>query len=89
MKKKSAFHSVHRNFREGGFFKLRILFGVLLWFAAVTIVLFALQSLSTTTDAGSPNPYATERIPCGEQDGAMGDGTNSKRAAGRIFRCAR
>ena len=46
MKKKSAFHSVRHNFREGGFFKLRVLFGVLLCFAAVTIVLFALGKAS-------------------------------------------
>ena len=39
MKKKSAFHSVRRNFREGGFFKLRVLSGVLLCFAGVTLVL--------------------------------------------------
>ena len=39
MKKKSAFQSVRRNFREGGFFKLRVLFGVLLCFAGVTLVL--------------------------------------------------
>ena len=46
MKKKSAFHSVRRNLREGGFFKLRVLFGVLLCFAGVTIVLFALGKAS-------------------------------------------
>src|SRR5437762_6493825 len=45
MKKKCAFHSVP-NFREGGFFKLRVLFGVLLCFAGVTIVLFALAKAS-------------------------------------------
>src|SRR5438874_1998901 len=45
MKKKCAFHSVP-NFREGGFFKLRLLFGVLLCFAGVTIVLFALGKAS-------------------------------------------
>src|SRR5438094_8799734 len=45
MKKKCAFHSVP-NFREGGFFKLRVLFGVLLCFAGVTIVLFALGKAS-------------------------------------------
>jgi hypothetical protein len=58
MKKKSAFHSVHRNFREGGFFKLRILFGLLLWFAAVTIVLFALgrASAQPRTPSGQANP---------------------------------
>jgi serine protease AprX len=46
MKKKSAFHSVRRNLREGGFFKLRVLFGVLLCFVGVTIVLFALGKAS-------------------------------------------
>ena len=46
MKKKSAFHSVRRNFRQGGFFKLRVLFGVLLCFAGVTIVLLALGKAS-------------------------------------------
>jgi subtilisin family serine protease len=46
MKKKSAFHSVRRNLREGGFFKLRVLFGVLLCFAGVTIVLLALGKAS-------------------------------------------
>jgi subtilisin family serine protease len=58
MKKKSAFHSVHRNFREGGFLKLRILFGVLLWFAAVPIVLFALgrASAQPRTPSGQANP---------------------------------
>src|SRR5438067_13114503 len=45
MKKKCAFHSVP-NFREGGFFKLRVLFGVLLRFAGVMIVLFALGKAS-------------------------------------------
>src|SRR4029079_5781403 len=39
MKKKSAFHSLRRNLREGGFFKLRVLFGVLLCFTGVTLVL--------------------------------------------------
>jgi serine protease AprX len=46
MKKKSPFHSVRRNFYEGGFFKLRVLFGVLLCFAGMTIVLFALGKAS-------------------------------------------
>ena len=39
MKKKSAFHSVRRNFHQSGFFRLRVLSGVLLCFAGVTIVL--------------------------------------------------
>ena len=46
MKKKSAFHSIRRNLDEGGFSKLRVLFGVLLCFAGVTIVLFALGKAS-------------------------------------------
>ena len=58
MKKKSAFHSVRRNLREGGFFKLRVLFGVLLCFAGVTIVLFALGKASAQprTPAVQINP---------------------------------
>ncbi len=39
MKKKSAFESVRRNLRQGGFFRLRLLSGVLLCFAGVTLVL--------------------------------------------------
>jgi serine protease AprX len=46
MKKKSAFHSVRPNLREGGFFKLRVLFGLLLCFAGGAIVLFALGKAS-------------------------------------------
>src|SRR5262245_45219440 len=46
MKKKSAFQSVRHSFHEGGFFKIRVLFGVLLCFAAVTIVLLALGKAS-------------------------------------------
>src|SRR5260370_20997847 len=46
MKKKSAFHSVRRNLREGGFFKLRFLFGVLVCVAGVTIGLLALGKAS-------------------------------------------
>src|SRR6188472_461763 len=46
MKKKSAFHSLRRNLREGGFFKLRVLFGVLLCFTGVTLVLVALGKAS-------------------------------------------
>jgi serine protease AprX len=46
MKIKSRFHSVRRGFHQGGFFKLRVLFGVLLCFAGVTIVLFALGKAS-------------------------------------------
>ncbi len=39
MKKKSAFETVRRNFRQGGFFRLRLLSGVLLCFAGMTLVL--------------------------------------------------
>jgi hypothetical protein len=58
MKKKSAFHSVRRNFLQGGFFKLRVLFGVLLCFAGVTIVLLALGKASAQprTPAGQGRP---------------------------------
>ena len=33
MKKKSAFYSLRHSFQQGGFFKLRVLLGVLLCFA--------------------------------------------------------
>ena len=58
MKKKSAFHSVRRSFQQGGFFKVRILFGVLLSFAAMTIVLLALAKASSQprTPAARTNP---------------------------------
>ncbi|HVI77833.1 MAG TPA: hypothetical protein VM715_06660, partial [Candidatus Acidoferrum sp.] len=39
MKNKSAFHLLRRNLREGGFFKLRVVSGVLLCFAGMTLVL--------------------------------------------------
>ena len=57
MKKKSAFHSIRRSFQQGGFFKLRVLFGVLLCFAGATIVLFALGKASAQprTSAVQPN----------------------------------
>src|SRR6267378_2412831 len=41
MKKKSASKLVRRSLSEGGFFKLRVVVGVLLCFAAVTIVVLA------------------------------------------------
>jgi len=59
MKKKSAFHSVRPNLCEGGFFKLRVLFGVLLCFAGVTIVLFALGKAS----AQPPMPAGQTNTP--------------------------
>src|SRR5205814_7599096 len=48
MKKNSDSHSapVRRSLSEGGFFKLRVLVGVLLAFAAITVVLFALGKAS-------------------------------------------
>ena len=45
MKKKSEFHSVRRNFHQSGFFRLRVLSGVLLCFAGVTLM-FALGKAS-------------------------------------------
>jgi serine protease AprX len=42
MKTKSVSQCVRRNFGEGGFFKLRVLIGVLFCFAAITVILFAL-----------------------------------------------
>ena len=58
MKKKSMFHSFRRSFDQGGFFKLRVLVGVLLSFAAVTIVLLALGKASAQprTPAAQINP---------------------------------
>jgi subtilisin family serine protease len=38
MKKKSAFQSVRRNFHQSGFFRLRVLSGVLLCFAGATLM---------------------------------------------------
>ena len=46
MKKKSAFHSLRHNLREGGFFKLRVLFGLVLCFSAATVLLLALNKAS-------------------------------------------
>jgi serine protease AprX len=45
MKKKSAFHSVRHNFHQSGFFRLRVLSGVVLCFAGVTLM-FALGKAS-------------------------------------------
>src|SRR5262249_15431475 len=58
MKKKSAFHSLRSNLREGGFFKLRVLFGVALCFSATTILLLALNKASAQarTPAGQALP---------------------------------
>src|SRR6185369_13691302 len=53
MKKKSAFHSFRRTFDQGGFFKLRVLSGVLLCFAGVTLVLaLGKASAQPRTSAG-------------------------------------
>lgn len=46
MKKKSAFQSVRRTFQQGGFFKVRVLFSVLLCFTGLTIVLFVMGKAS-------------------------------------------
>jgi hypothetical protein len=48
MKKKST--------SQSAFFKLRVLLGVLLWFAGVTIVLFARASAQLDTPSGQANP---------------------------------
>jgi serine protease AprX len=50
MKRKSVSQSVRRSFNEGGFFKLRVLLGVLLCFAGIVFVLFALRPAA----AGQP-----------------------------------
>src|SRR5437016_9083311 len=57
MKKKSASQSApaRRSPGEGGFFKLRILVGVLLCFAAVTIVLLA-QPRTPSGQSGNSQP---------------------------------
>ncbi len=58
MKKKSAFHSIHRSLQQSGFSKLRILFGVLLCFAGATIVLFALGKASAQPRTSTVQPNA-------------------------------
>src|SRR3954449_8367520 len=70
MKKKSAFHCIGRNFREGGFFKLGVLFGVLLWSAAMTIVLFALAKAS-----------AQPRTPAGQTKMLLGGNAAANKVA--------
>ena len=42
MKAKSASQCVRREFGQGGFFKLRVLIGVLFCFAAITVILLAI-----------------------------------------------
>ena len=58
MKKKSAFQSIRRSFQQSGFSKLRVLFGVLLCFAGVTIVLFALGKASAQPRTSTVQPNA-------------------------------
>src|SRR4051794_16839591 len=81
MKKKSAFHSVHPNLREGGFFKLRVMSGVALCFAGVTLVLvLGKASAQPRTPAGQTKmllggnvaankvaPWVTERTANGQE----------------------
>src|SRR5215472_1994295 len=57
MKKKSASQSApaRRSLREGGFFKLRLLLGVLMCFAGITIVLLA-QPRTPSTQSGNSHP---------------------------------
>ena len=50
MKTKSVSQYVRRKFSEGGFFKLRVLIGVLFCFAAITVILLALRPAA----AGQP-----------------------------------
>src|SRR5437868_14305248 len=56
MKKKSASQPARRSFSEGGFFKLRILLGILLCFAAVTIVVLAQPRSVQSGPAGAGQP---------------------------------
>src|SRR6266496_2128876 len=62
MKKKSDSHSapVRRSLSEGGFFKLRVALGVLLCFAAITIVVLAQprNNGSTAPQVQRQNPYS-------------------------------
>ena len=62
MKKKSVSQCIRRGFNEGGFFKLRLLLGLLLCFGGITVVLFALGQ----TAAGQP------RTPSGHGSPLMG-----------------
>ena len=81
MKKKSAFDSLRRNLREGGFFKLRAVSCVLLCFGGVTLVLaLGKASAQPRTPAGQPKmllsglsaaskvaPWVTEHTANGHQ----------------------
>src|SRR5215216_5511736 len=72
MKKKSAFHSVRRSFQQGGFFKVRVVFAVLLFFAAVTVVFLALGKASAQPrkpldPANKIAPWVMEHTANGQQ----------------------
>jgi len=75
MKKKSNSKLIRRRLGEGGFFKLRVLLGVLLFFSAITLVLFALGKVSaqpqTQTLWGTPPskiaPWVVEHTANGQQ----------------------
>jgi len=58
MKKKSISQSAlaRRSLSEGGFFKLRVLVGVLLCFGAITLVLFAFGKASAQPKPPAQNP---------------------------------
>ena len=74
MKKKSASKSApaRRSLGEGGFFKLRVLVGVLLCFSAITLVLFALgkasaQPRTLPAPASKIAPWVIEHTANGQQ----------------------
>src|SRR6476661_3993407 len=72
MKKKSMSKLVRRTLAEGGFFKLRVLLGVLLCFSAITLVLFALgkasaQSRTLPAPASKIAPWVIEHTANGQQ----------------------
>ena len=59
MKTKSVSQSVRRNFGEAGFFKLRVIIGVVFCFAAITVVLLALGPAA----AGQPRTSSGHTSP--------------------------
>src|SRR5438552_4155141 len=72
MKKKSAPKLIRRSLSEGGFFKLRVLVGVLLCFSAITLVLFALgkasaQPRTAPAPASKIAPWVMEHTANGQQ----------------------
>jgi subtilisin family serine protease len=72
MKKKSVSQFVRCNFGEGGFFKLRVLIGVLFCFAAITFILLALGPAAAgqpRTPSGHASP-PTDRLAAGNKIGA-------------------